>query len=117
MRSRNRSRSRNRWVVGAAAVAALATGGGVAVAVAADGSSGDDRDTPISGPDLQRASEAALAETGGGKVTDTEVGDEEGYYEVEVTLGNGEQVDVHLAKDFTVISTETEGAEDDADDH
>jgi hypothetical protein len=35
-----------------------------------------------------------LQATGGGKVTDTEVGDEEGAYEVEVTRADGSQVDV-----------------------
>ena len=45
-------------------------------------------------------------ETGGGKVTGTEAGDEEGAYEVEVTRADGSQVDVHLDKAFNVISSE-----------
>ena len=48
---------------------------------------------------------------GGGRVTETEVGDEDGYYEVEVTLDDGSQVDVALDKDFTVLSSKHEGPE------
>ena len=40
---------------------------------------------------------------GGGKVTETEVGDEDSYYEVEVTLDDGTQVDVQLDEDFKVV--------------
>ena len=38
-------------------------------------------------------------------MTETEVGDEEGAYEVEVTRADGSQVDVHLDKDFNVLSS------------
>ena len=48
--------------------------------------------------------------TGGGKVTETEVGDEEGAYEVEVTRADGSQVDVHLDKGFNVINQADDGA-------
>ena len=71
---------------------------------------------PISGQALDRASAAALADTGGGKVTETEVGDEEGAYEVEVTRADGSQVDVHLDSDFNVLSPagdDDSGGEDD----
>ena len=37
-----------------------------------------------------------VTHTGEGKVTETEVGDEESYYEVEITLDDGSQVDVQL---------------------
>ena len=70
-------------------------------------------DQPITGEALQRASEAALDYIGEGRVTDTEVGDEEGYYEVEVTLDNGQEVDVHLDENFNVLSREDEGEGDD----
>jgi hypothetical protein len=70
-------------------------------------------DEPITGEALRLASAAALQHTGGGRVTETEVGDEEGYYEVEVTLADGRQVDVHLDADFRVISSEAEGEPDD----
>jgi hypothetical protein len=68
---------------------------------------------PITGEALERASAAALESTGGGRVTGTEVGDEEGYYEVEVTLPDGRQVDVHLDASFKVIVTEGDGPGDD----
>jgi uncharacterized membrane protein YkoI len=86
-----------------AAIAALAAGG-AAIAGAAGG--GDDKETEkaISGQALDRATAAALKQTGGGKVTETEAGDEEGAYEVEVTRADGSQVDVNLDKGFNVIS-------------
>ena len=62
------------------------------------------------------ASAAALAYIGEGRVTDSELGDEEGYYEIEITLNNGNQVDVHLDKNFNVLSTEWEDDNDDEDD-
>jgi hypothetical protein len=45
-------------------------------------------------------------------VTETEVGDEEGYYEVEVTRADGSQVDVHLDRSFGVIDSSADGAGD-----
>jgi uncharacterized membrane protein YkoI len=107
-------------VIAIAAVAVLAVGG-AAIAGAAGGGDDDATDKAISGQALDRASAAALAETGGGKVTETEVGDEEGAYEVEVTRADGSQVDVHLNKDFKVLgsvadsdgSGEKDGANDD----
>jgi uncharacterized membrane protein YkoI len=86
------------------AVGAIATG----IAVAAGG---DDDETPITGTALERASEAALAHTGGGRVTETEAGDEDGAYEVEVTLPDGGQVDVHLDASFNVLGDESDGNE------
>ena len=58
-----------------------------------------------------------MEETGGGQVTETEVGDEESSYEVEVTLDDGTQVDVQLDESFAVVSTSEDGDESgDADD-
>ena len=71
-------------------------------------------ETPITGEALGGASAAALAHTGGGRVTGTEVGDEEGYYEVEVTLGGG-QVDVHLDQAFKVLGGTADQDSDDQD--
>lgn len=65
----------------------------------------DETDVPINGDALARASTAALTHTGAGAVTETEVGDEEGFYEVEVTLADGSQVDVHLTETFTVLGS------------
>ncbi len=104
---------RNRMVAAGAAVLALGAGG-AAVAVAAGG--GEDAaegpDVAISGSDLERASAAALAETGEGSVTETEVGDEESYYEVEVTRDDGSQVDVQLDRQFNVVGQRADSEED-----
>jgi len=89
--------------IGAVVVALGAVSGGVAIAAGGDD---DATETPITGTDLQKASAAALAHTDGGRVTGTEVGDEESYYEVEVTLDGGGQVDVQLDKSFNVVSFE-----------
>jgi hypothetical protein len=95
-------RTTTKWVIAAAGgVLVVAAGAGVAVASGA----ADDADTPITGPALTKASEAALASTGGGKVSDTEVGDEDSYYEVEVTLPDGSQVDVQLDESFAVVDS------------
>ena len=93
-----------RWVA-AAAVAAAVMGGGTGIAAA---TGGDDHDQAITGDALTRASAVAIAHTGGGRVTGSEVGDEEGYYEVEVTLPDGRQVDVHLGRDFRVLTTKAD---------
>jgi uncharacterized membrane protein YkoI len=63
-------------------------------------------DVPITGPDLERASRVALDYLGGGRVTDTEVEDEESYYEIEVTRDDGSQIDVQLDGSFNVVGTD-----------
>ena len=68
---------------------------------------------PIIGNALERASTAALAYVGEGRVTDSEVGDEEGYYEIEITLEDGSEVDVHIDENFKELSVEIGNAEDD----
>jgi hypothetical protein len=47
-------------------------------------------------------------------VTGTEVGDEESYYEVEVTLDDGSQVDVQLDRQFAVVSSSADSEDDGA---
>ena len=96
---------------GALVVAAV---GGTAVAVAAVG--GDDDEAPITGTALDRATAAALEHTGEGRVTETEVGDEDSYYEVEVTLDDGSQVDVQLDRDFQVVGDKVDDDSDGEDD-
>jgi len=66
----------------------------------------EEEDIPITGSALDRASAVALEYIGEGEVTDTEIGDEEGYYEIEITTDDGDEVDVHLDEDFNVLSTE-----------
>ena len=83
------------------ALAVIGGGSGVAVATGAD-------DKPLSGRALERASAAALEHTGGGKVTETEVGDDGAAFGVEVRLSSGKQVEVNLDESFTVTGQETD---------
>ncbi len=116
-----------------AAIAALGLGG-AAIAGAAgggDGSAADpaathetergdngkseergDSSKPVTGGALDKAGAVALKATGGGRVTDSELQDEEGYYEIEVTRTDGSQVDVHLDRDFNVLNTSADGSGD-----
>ena len=100
-------------IVGVVAGAALVVGGVTGGVVAAGG--GDDNEAPITGVALERASEAALEFVGEGRVTETEVDDEDAKYEVEVTRDDGSEVDVHLNADFTVVGAENEAAGEDDD--
>ena len=97
-------------IAATAGVAAIATGTGIAVA-----GGGDDNSGPITGADLDRASAVALEHTGGGRVTETEVGDEESYYEVEVTRDDGSAVDVQLDADFNVVGASADHEDTGAD--
>ena len=100
------------WTIAGAALAVAVIAGGAGAVVA---TGGDDNEQPITGTALEKASQAALEHTGGGRVTETEVRDEESYYEVEVTLDDGSQVDVQLDEDFNVVGDEADddGAGDD----
>ncbi|MEA2362537.1 MAG: hypothetical protein QOD71_1682 [Thermoleophilaceae bacterium] len=95
-------------VIAAVAIVALAVGG-AAIAGATGGGDDNKTDKAITGAALDRAKAVALDHTGGGKVTGTEAGDEEGAYEVEVTQADGSQVDVHLDKSFNVINSAADG--------
>ena len=70
----------------------------------------NDSDTPLTGSDLDRAVAAALQHTGGGDVTESEIGDDGAAYGVEIRLADGIQVEVNLDSDFNVIGS---GADDD----
>jgi uncharacterized membrane protein YkoI len=102
------SRRTKIMLVGATVLALGAGGAGLAIA----GDDDDGTETAITGSALDRASAAALEETGGGTVSETEVGDEESYYEVEVTRDDGSQVDVQLDRDFQVVGSESDSDED-----
>lgn len=104
MRKRTKALLIGAVIAGAAALPAIAQAGGN---TAADG---PEVDVPISGLDLETASSAALEYLGEGRVTGTEIEDEESYYEVEVTLDNGRQVDVQLDEQFNVVGSEQEGS-------
>jgi uncharacterized membrane protein YkoI len=96
----------------ALAVAIIGGGGGAVVAMGGD----DENEQPITGTDLEKASAEALKHTGEGRVTGTEVGDEESYYEVEVTLDNGNQVDVQLDENFNVVGDDGQENENNGND-
>jgi len=89
-----------------AAVAVIGVGGVIWSSASAD---------ELTGTELDRASSAALDAVGEGKVTDTEQGDEEGAYEVEVTKDDGTQVDVHLDESYQVLSQDVDDENDDKD--
>ena len=106
------SRSKRTIFIGSAVALVLIAVAGIGIGTAV-ARGGDDNEVAITGDALDRASAAALAHTGGGRVTETEVGDEESYYEVEVTLDDGSQTDVQLDRDFNVVGEETDqGGED-----
>ena len=105
-------RDKLKGAVIAVVVIAVLAAGGAAIAGAAGGGDDDGTDKAISGPALDHAKAVALEHTGGGQVTGTEVGDEEGAYEVEVKRPDGSQVDVHLDKSFHVINSSADGQGD-----
>ena len=72
------------------------------------------RDAPITGSALDQAKAAALENLGEGTVTETEVGDEESLYEVEVTLDDGSETDVQLDRGFNVVGSESDAGESEA---
>ena len=89
-------------LIGAVVAVAGALSAGIAIAAA-----GDD-EQPLTGSTLQRATDAALAHTGGGTVVETETGDDSAAYSVEVQLGDGSQVEVNLDESFEVIGSEAD---------
>ena len=95
----------------AVAVVAVAVTGGIAIAAGV----GDD-DQPLTGATLQEATAAALAHTGGGTVTESEVGDDGAAYDVEVRLANGNTVEVRLDNQYQVIGQEANDDGGTADD-
>ena len=103
-------RKRIYWVIALVAVLVVALGAVTLTAVA----KGGDDDQPITGPALEQATKAALEHTGGGTVTETEVGDDGAAYGVEVRLDDGRQVEVNLDENFNVIGQEADddGAND-----
>jgi hypothetical protein len=105
-------------LIGALVLAIGALSAGIAVAAGGVGGGddgGDGMDQPISGSALDQARAAALSHTGGGRVSETEVGEGESYYEVEVIRADGSQVEVHLDENFNVVgaSPDDDGGSDD----
>ena len=95
----------------AAAVGIGLGGFGIVAATSGQSQTGDDdgrneapdSDAPLTGSDLDQAVQAALAHTGGGEVTETEVGDDGAAYGVEIRQADGSQVEVNLDESFNVI--------------
>lgn len=69
-----------------------------------DGSAGnDDADKSLTGEAATKASDAALAATGGGTVLAVESDDGNAGYEVEIRKDDGSEVEVELDKGFKVV--------------
>ena len=94
--------SRKLALIALLVVAAGAVSAGFAIASARD----DDK--PLTGPTLDRATAAALEHTGGGTVTETELGDDGAAYSVEIRRQDGTQVEVNLDEGFRVIGEEAD---------
>jgi uncharacterized membrane protein YkoI len=93
-------RNRTKALIAAGVVVVAGVGTGAAVIA------GGDTDQPISNKsDRERAEEAAVRYVGEGRATETEEGDEESYYEVEVRRDDGSQVDVQLDRNFNVVGS------------
>lgn len=108
-----------RWLTAGALVTASTLTASVAIAA-----NNDDNDQSLTGTSLDLASEAALVETGGGTVIETETGDDGAAYSVEVRTPDGSVVEVNLDEQFAVTgsspdddsgegATETESGTDD----
>ena len=126
-------RKRTMWITAAASAAVLLGGASIAVAAgeqardlqygglrALTATIGDlEIDDDFGGPalseaDFAKASRAALDRVGQGTVTEVEREDDAGaFYEVEVRLNNGSQVEVSLGADFQVTSQSAPEFDDD----
>ena len=107
---------KRRIIIIAVAGVGVAAAAAVGSVVAADAMDDDANQQPITGDALTKASAAALAYTGEGRVTETEVGDEDSYYEVEVTLNDGHQIDVQLDEQFNVVKGMPDNESESGDD-
>jgi hypothetical protein len=107
-RARRERVMRKRTAIGAGAagvLAAVALGG----AALASGS-GDDGEGTVTGDQADRATQAALEATNGGKANAVERDGENGAtWEVEVTKTDGKTVDVRLDEHFKVVVIEADG--------
>jgi hypothetical protein len=98
---------------GAAAIVVVGVGSFLGIAAA----TGGDDDEQLTGPTRDRAVAAALASTGGGRVLETEAGDDGAAYTVEVGRPDGSVVEVQLNADFRVTgaAADDDGAGAEAD--
>src|SRR5215218_7690255 len=103
------------WLTAGVLLVAFTVSASVAVAANVDD------DERLTGTTLERASAAALAQTGGGAVIETEQGDDGAAYSVEVRTPDGAVVEVNLDEQFAVTNSapdedapgEAETADDD----
>lgn len=66
--------------------------------------SGSPSDAPVSDDEYARVSAAALAAVGGGTVTELKRDDDPGVaWEVEIRLANGDEAEVELAADLSIV--------------
>ena len=100
------------FVAALAALAALAAGG--AALAGAVGGGGDDGDNTASGPGAAKATQAALAITGGHANSVERDGENGATWEVEVTKPNGKTVDVRLDQNYKLVVIEGDGEHADA---
>lgn len=103
---------RKRVIVGIVAVATAAgvTGGAVAIA-------GNDAEGGVTGPQADRAVQAALVATGGGTANAVERdGEGGGVWEVEVRKPDGTVVDVRLDENYTLVVIDGDNEAADTDD-
>ena len=101
---------RMKIVAGIGVLTALALGG---AALAGAGGSFD-REEPLRGKELAKASAAALRATGGGTVNETERDSEQGAtFEVEVTKPDGSTVDVRLDASYGVVTIDSDSEQTD----
>jgi uncharacterized membrane protein YkoI len=92
---------------GIAVVAAVTLGVTSAFVFAADHD-----DQPLTGVAYDRAVEAALAETGGGEVVETEGAEDGAAYGVEVRTPDGAVVEVELDENFRTVDVQREEEDD-----
>jgi hypothetical protein len=100
-------RLNRKYVAVGAAIGALAAGGvGIAYAV------GGDSEEQATGPDADRAKQAAVDAVGGGRAVGAER--EGGAWEVEVVRSDGSQVEVQLGSNFkqTGVEGDDDGSQD-----
>jgi hypothetical protein len=92
-------------VVAAGSVVFTFCGGASVWTATGEGPPAGGREAPAPPDQRDRAHRAALETTGPGDVTNTEYGDGDCAYAVEVTLDDGRRIDVHVDETFTVVGT------------
>jgi hypothetical protein len=100
-----RDMNRTQRIAVAAVIGVVVVGAGTGVAVAGN----DDGDTTVTGSQADKATQAALAITHGGKANSVERDSENGAtWEVEVTRTDGTTVDVRLDESYRLVVIEAD---------